>query len=307
MAQVPASGAQHEIWHGDQRAVVVEVGGGLREYTVAGRAVLEGYRADEMADGARAQTLVPWPNRLRDGQFTWRGEQFQTALSEPDKRNALHGLVRWANWDAIEHAADHVAMAYTLHAQQGWPFPLRLHVDYRLGDGGLSVRASATNLGDVDCPYAAGAHPYLTVGTPHIDDAELAVPAATWYPTDERQIPVGREPVAGTACDFREPRRIGAQQIDFAYTDLDRERDGRARVRLIATGGATVALWLDTGYPYVEIFTGDTLAPHRRRTGLGVEPMTCAPNGLQSGDGLVTLAPGETSAATWGIEASKRG
>ena len=51
------------------------------------------------------------------------------------------------------------------------------------------------------------------------------------------------------------------------------------------------------------VFTGDALPePERRRQGLAVEPMTCAPNAFNSGDGLLTLAPGETFRGQWGIE-----
>ena len=43
------------------------------------------------------------------------------------------------------------------------------------------------------------------------------------------------------------------------------------------------------------------------RTGLGVEPMTCAPNAFRSGDGLIYhLDPGESTTATWGLRASLR-
>lgn len=55
------SGVQVELVHSDQRAVVVEVGGGLREYAVAGRPVLDGYGAAEMGSSGRGQTLIPWP------------------------------------------------------------------------------------------------------------------------------------------------------------------------------------------------------------------------------------------------------
>ena len=63
-----------------------------------------------------------------------------------------------------------------------------------------------------------------------------------------------------------------------------------------------VCLWQDEQYPYVEVFTGDTLPERKRRTGVGVEPMTTPPNGLRSGEDLVRLAPGETHRAQWGIE-----
>ena len=49
------SGEQIEIVHGDQRVVVVEVGGGLRTYSVAGRDVLDGYGADEMCRSGAAR------------------------------------------------------------------------------------------------------------------------------------------------------------------------------------------------------------------------------------------------------------
>jgi aldose 1-epimerase len=63
-----------------------------------------------------------------------------------------------------------------------------------------------------------------------------------------------------------------------------------------------VTLWQDESFPYLMVFTGDTLPePHRRR-GLAVEPMTCAPDAFNSGDGLLVLAPGETFTGSWGIE-----
>ena len=59
---------------------------------------------------------------------------------------------------------------------------------------------------------------------------------------------------------------------------------------------------MDKAYPYLEIFTGDTLPqPDRRRTGLGVEPMTCAPDAFNSGEGLMTLEPGQSHTGEWGI------
>jgi galactose mutarotase-like enzyme len=52
--------------------------------------------------------------------------------------------------------------------------------------------------------------------------------------------------------------------------------------RLDAAAAAT--LWLDEGHRYVMLFTGDSLPGVNRRS-LGIEPMTCAPNAFQSGEG----------------------
>ncbi len=77
------SGRQYTIAHGAERATVVQAGGGLRSYIADGRELLDGYAEDQMASSARGQPLIPWPNRLRDGQYTWDGQTHQTRLGDP--------------------------------------------------------------------------------------------------------------------------------------------------------------------------------------------------------------------------------
>ena len=50
MAQ-PPSGEQFALRFGSQRATVVEVGGGIREYSVDGRDVLDPYPREAICDG----------------------------------------------------------------------------------------------------------------------------------------------------------------------------------------------------------------------------------------------------------------
>jgi len=287
------SGEQFELRFGDQHAVVTEVGAGLRTYSAGGRELLDGYAADELASWGRGQQLLPWPNRIRDGSYRLDGREYQLPLNEPQRGNAIHGLVRWAGWTVADHAADRVALEHVLHPQPGYPFTLELRVEYALAAGGLTVRTTATNAGAGSCPYGAGSHPYLAVTS--VDDAVLRVPAGTVLESDERGIPVGSQPVAGE-LDFREPRPIGSTRLDHCFTDLARGEDGLARVELDGT-----TLWADESYRYLMIFTGDVLPEPERRRSVAVEPMTCAPNAFASGDGLVVLEPGETHAAAWGI------
>jgi aldose 1-epimerase len=297
------SGEQIEIALADQRAVVVEVGGGLRAYSAGGRELIDGYGADEMSASGRGQVLIPWPNRLEDGCYEFDGRRQQLALNEPEHRNAIHGLVRWANWTVAEREAHRAVMAHVLHPQPGYPFSLGLRIEYALTDGGLRVRTAATNLGSEPCPFGSGAHPYLTLGTATIDSLMLRAPARTVLRSDARGLPVGTQAVEHTEYDFRTPRRIGATRLDHAFTDLERDAEGFARVELRDPDrGTQVSLWVDASYPYVMLFSGDTLADvGRRRRGLAVEPMTCPPNALRTGEALIRLAPGATFTGTWGI------
>lgn len=115
------SGRQFEIGFGEQRATVVEVGAGIRAYRDGQRDVLHPYPVDAMADGAHGAALIPWPNRLRDGKYHFDGSDYQLALTEPEKHNAIHGLLRWRPWQLVRHDADRVMLTTVLHPMQGRP------------------------------------------------------------------------------------------------------------------------------------------------------------------------------------------
>jgi len=304
---IAPSGQQFELHCGDQHATIVEVGGGIRAYRVGDRDVLQAYPVDAMCDGAHGAPLIPWPNRLADGQYRFDGTDYQVALTEPDKHNAIHGLLRWRSWRPVDRFEDRITMAARLHPLEGYPFLLDVEIQYLLDAGGLTVITTATNAGDRPCPYGAGQHPYLSPGSGLIDDCTVRLAAETRIVTDPaRELPTGTEAVEGTPFDFRAGRRIGDLQVDYAFTNLERDQDGRAWVSLTAPQGDTVELWVDRSYPIIELYTADTLAVDRRRRGLGTEPMTCPPNAFQSGRSVTRLEPGESKVTAWGVRLALR-
>jgi aldose 1-epimerase len=300
---VAPSGEQFELAHGEQRAVVVEVGAGLRSYSVAGRELIDGYAADELCPSGRGQVLAPWPNRLEDGSYEFDGRKHQLPLSEPATGTAIHGLVRWAAWRVREREPSRVVLEHLLHPQSGYPFSLALSLEYSLDEDGLSVRTSATNVGSGPCPYGSGAHPYLTVGSPVVDTVLLQVPARTVVFSDDRSLPGETIPVEGTGYDFRRPRPVGPLVLDNAFTDLERDDDGLARVELRdPDSDRSLSLWVDESYGYLMLFTGDPLPDVARRS-LAAEPMTCPANAFRTGEALIRLEPGESTTGRWGISA----
>jgi aldose 1-epimerase len=294
------SGDQIGISHGDQRAVVVEVGGALRTYSAGARELLDGYGADEMSRSGRGQVLLPWPNRIQDGSYEFAGRRHQLPINDVEEQDAIHGLVRWAAWRARERDPNRVVMEHRIHPQPGYPFSLEVSIEYLLSDEGLRVSTTATNAGADPCPYGCGAHPYLRSGSERIDSATLRAPGGTVLLSDERGIPVGSQSVEGTDYDFRQPRQLGETKLDNAFTDLERDGDGLARVSLSDPDGAALTLWVDDAYRYLMLFTGDPLPDVNRRS-LAVEPMTCPPNAFRTGEALIRLDPGESFTSTWGL------
>jgi aldose 1-epimerase len=302
-SDVPPSGRQIELVHGDQAAVVVEVGGGLRAYEVGGVAVLDGYQEHEMCSSGRGQALLPWPNRVGDGRYEWAGRVHQLALNEPERHNAIHGLARWLVWQVLEVGRSRAQVGCHLPAQPGYPWNLELRVTYSLDDDGLVVRTRASNRSAEPCPFGAGFHPYLASTTGRVDDLWLRAPAGVHYRADDRGLPVDQEDVSGTTWDFRDGRLVGPARLDDGFRSLRRGSDGRAVVEVgDPNGGRRLHLWMDGGYDHLMLYTGDTVAdPRRRRQGLAVEPMTGAVDMLRSGDGLITLDPGATVEVAWGL------
>jgi aldose 1-epimerase len=306
---IPLTGRQYPIGAGSYRATVTELGAGLRELAYRDQPLIAGYAADELPPAGAGQLLAPWPNRVDGGRYVFGGAQFQLALTEPGRANAIHGLTRWTAWSLVRHDASAVLLRSAPHGYQGYPFCVEIDAEYRLHpDYGLHVAITATNRGEHAAPYGTGSHPYLTAGTALVDDCELTLPAAFWLPMDERGIPSGSAAaVDGTQYDFRTPRVIGTTRLDDALTGLDRDAEGRVWVHLAAgpgaADGAGVRLWAAEGYRWLQVFTGDPLGPDRRRRALAVEPMTCPPNAFVTGDDLLVLEPGQAVTHTWGVRA----
>ncbi|MEU4198088.1 aldose 1-epimerase family protein [Kribbella sp. NPDC026611] len=299
------SGEQWVLRSGGYEATVVSVGGGLRGLTYGDRPVLLGYDASEPAHAGIGQHLFPWPNRISGGKYTFQGTDQQLYLTEPARGNAIHGLTRWANWIRLDadgpssdaagqpgSDVDLLVVGHRLHGQPGYPHQLDLRVTYRLGEDGLVVTASATNVGRTAAPYGYGAHPYLSVGR-SVDDCVLEFTATDWLEVSpENMVPIGLAPVAGSAFDFSTPHAIGKASIDNAFTGL-----GNAwSVSLTdPDSGARSILTSDT--PWMQLFTGEPVG----RTALAVEPMTCPPDAFITGQNLIVLEPGDVHTTSFQV------
>jgi aldose 1-epimerase len=296
---VSLSGAQYVIEAGAHRATVVEVAAGLQNYTVDGVDVTGSYGDDELPPKGCGITLVPWPNRIRDGKYTFDGTSYQLPLTEPAAHNAIHGLGRWVRWTKVRHEADSVTLRLDVVPQNGYPFEVRVDVTYAVHPAnGLRVTQTATNNGRRRAPFGAGSHPYLSTRGHALADTTLLLPARELLVVDDKQVPIGVRRVDGTDHDLRRGRRLRSLRLDDGFTGLiTSEGRGAAEIRT-PDGGAR--LWFDETYKFLQVFTRDALTANR--PAVAIEPMTCAPNAFNTGVGLIILDPGGTWSGSWGIE-----
>lgn len=293
------TGEQYEIRHGDQVAVVTEVGATLRSYTVNGHDVVRGFLVDEAVTMGKGQQLLPWPNRIRDGIYTFAGVEQQLDLTEPERHNAIHGLVRWVPWTVLERTENSVRQSVTVYPQPGWPGIVEATLTHSLDDDGLRVEVAATNVGPEAAPFGYAAHPYITAGETTVDDLAVRLPADQYLEVDDRLLPIAIHPVDDTMFDLRSGDPLGGTDLDTAFTGLIRDDDGRWRVTL-TLGERQTTLWGDDAYTWLQVFTGGD----SREMSIAVEAMTCGPNAFNDGptaDGVIVLEPGASFSGTWGI------
>lgn len=298
-----ANGRLYELVYGNQRAVVAGVSATLLSWRVDDEELLLTHEADDVGEGYQGKTILPWCNRIDHGRYTFGGQQYQVPINEPERDTALHGLLSFTEWELVRHRRSNVILRTQQHPTYGYPFHLAFEIEFALTGDGVSSTLTAHNVGSDLAPLATATHTYIAAASGTIDTMELELGADTYYLVNDRLIPTGSAPVAGTEYDFRNARPIEQTEMDTAFTDVHRGSDGLAWLGLTRPGGHDVRMWMDASYGYLQVYTDDDSEGHMARSGVAVEPVSCAPDCFNNGDGLVVLEPGQTWRGAFGLRA----
>lgn len=286
---------------GSARAVITEVAAGIRQYSVGGIDLTEPFPENQTPPQGLGIVLVPWPNRVKDGAWELNGKKQQLALTEPDRGNAIHGLLRFAPYRAVDRSDSSVTLAATVFPQSGYPFHLETSVRHELVEDGMTVTHSLRNVGNATAPVAVGAHPYFKIGDVPTGELTLIVAAATHFEVDDRMNVTGETPVDGTDYDLRGGVRVGGLHLDDGWGQVVLT-DGRSAQTLAADDGRSVSMWADENFGYVQVYTTRTLPTDTvSDVAIAIEPMTAPVNALNSGTAVHALAPGDEWVVSWGI------
>lgn len=262
--------------------------------------VLDGYRSPAeltSQDGVRNGVMAPFCNRVRDGRYTFDGQEHDLLPGSAD-RTIYHGLVRTEPFTVVllDQRADGATVRLRCTALEGgtavgYPYRVAVEVTYTLRPSGLDLLITGRNLGDRAAPYASGWHPYFRLpGPPTIDRLLLDLPATTAVLTDDALFPLTGD-AAYRRHDSGPSRPFGSAVIDAAFADLQ-SQDGSA-VTVLADPRTGVRLALRQERGLVHVFTGDTLRRDRRAS-VAVEPVEAMTDAFNRPDcrETVLLAPG---------------
>lgn len=175
--------------------------------------------------------LFPFPNRIRDGRFTWDGKKYELPRNDPSGKNAIHGFACRRPWRVVDHGADGDSAWVTgeFHALQDspdslalWPSDHRIRVTYRLSGNGLRIESIVDNPDRVPLPFGLGYHPYFRIPFREGADSNayrVSVPASGYWNLEEC-LPHGPVRVVDQRRDLRTPVPFPRLQVDDVLTNL---------------------------------------------------------------------------------------
>lgn len=288
-----------EITRRRTQAVITARGAGIRGLTVGGVDLVQRYDPGP-APLSAGTTLFPWPNRVEDGTWWWRGELQQLDITDPVSHCAINGFLEHTVLDVSHYDETSLELRAEIDRPPGYPFTVGFTIAYELRAEGIHVRHRVVNLGSEPAPVALGAHPYLVVGTEPLNDLVLTVPAPKRLPLDRRHLPGRPRDVSGSTFDLRAGVRVSDVPDHIAFANLAPTAD---RIRMTLSGrNQAVELWADPEFSWAQIYrTNEFPGPGGPIPAIAVEPMTAPANALRSGDGLRWLPPGADWAPSWGI------
>jgi len=264
--------------------------------------VLEGFPSRSLvhADRAfRSAWLLPFPNRIGGGKFTFGGQAYALPLNYPHEGHAIHGLLHDQPFQRTGTSVTRDSASVTLtHAyrgsRKGFPFYFDAKICYKLNNGtGLTCTAEVVNAGDGPMPLGIGWHPYLTLGKP-INGLRLRIPGARKVVVGPDMIPTG---AVTPFSRFVDPLELGDQMLDDTF-EVD-VSNGTVGTDLVdPEEGITVQVWQECHrdqFRYVHVYT----SPDRKS--VAVEPMTCWANAFNNQHGLIVLRSGESARVRCGI------
>ena len=309
----PRTGQQYSIAYGDYKAVVTELGATLRKLTYQGKDVTVPLGPDDPVTCCHGQLLVPFPNRIKGGEYTFEGKTYTLPIDEHDRNTAIHGYGYRSYWKLESLTETSVTQSWRVPFLLGYPFDLIVTATHELGPDGLTVTVEAYNNGGENLPWALAIHPWLSNGEKGYGDeidghnakCRVTIPADTHVTVDGNLIPTGTEPVEGTKYDFREPRLLVDQPFDDAWTDVHHDADGRVFATFERPDGLTVHVGGDETITSFQMCTGTGFPAFKHPAGTAIEPQTAYANAFNTGNQLIVVKPGETSVTKLFINATQ--
>lgn len=278
---LPSCGAILNAWHVKHDGEWVNV---IKGYDDA-----EQFRTQCESLGFRSCKLSPFVCRMRNGTYTYNGQQMHIEKFGFDEHK-IHGIVYDLSYEVVHETADASAVSVELEtcytaSDKGFPFVYTIMIIYTLGPhNNLTLETRILNQYHEPIPICDGWHPYFRLGGP-INDLRLQMATDTMLEFDASLMPTGK---LLPYDRFKEPTLIDDTFLDNSFL-LKSPGSGPACTLTNEKNGLRLSITPDASYPILQVYTPDD------RESIAIENLSAAPDAFNNGMGLIMLGPEETA------------
>jgi aldose 1-epimerase len=231
--------------------------------------------------------LAPWVNRVRNGNYSFEGRNYQLLINESNLGNAIHGFLARKKFEISEEKCnDDSTEVSFIHNYTGdfpgYPFPFIFTLTYKLSSKGtFAVNFKCQNTGQTNMPFACGWHPYFKIANADLSHLEINFSPTLKYISDPQMIPMAEESVSiPMPVRFSETTLDNVFKLESQTEHLTELSDQESKISLFLKQNSVE-------FPYLVVF-----APHSENC-VAIEPMTGNTDAFNTGDGLQVLSPNE--------------
>jgi aldose 1-epimerase len=273
--------------NGDYAVINLQTGASLIELNLAGLSLIDlpGSNNHPLESNPYhpSALLTPWVNRVRNGNYSFKGKNYQLPINEPALGNAIHGLLARKSFTLVKQSSSSVTLKHEYKGEEpNYPFPFQFQYTYTLTDSGaLEVTFEAKNTGSGSLPFACGWHPYFSFPDTKVDDLEINFKPISRFLSDSQMIPLKEENLNG-----KQQFKFSTDKIDHVFRlepmEIHRTEfiDTKHQKRLILEQSSIL-------FPFLVVFQPEGFSS------VAIEPMTANTDAFNTGDGLIELAPSE--------------
>lgn len=270
-----------------------DLGASLVQLTLGGRDVIKyPLKEDDPKKGYPSSFLFPFPNRIRDGRYTFNEQKYELEINDLQGNNAIHGLIAFNYFRIIEQTENTAILSYEYSGSaEGYPFPFKFQVSYTLTNLKLDLQIEITNTGKTSMPCGFGWHPYFGFEGNSIKDFELKLPLRYRLELDERLLPTGEK-------DFEKVQKIALKNSILDNIFEFKSRKGTQEIELKDSKN-TLTVYQKAGLKglnYFIIYTPPS------RNSVAIEPQSCPTNAFNSEIDLEVLKPGNSWKLNFGVK-----
>ncbi|ALJ05056.1 hypothetical protein APS56_07915 [Pseudalgibacter alginicilyticus] len=266
-------------------------GASLLLLTLSGRQIIKDLYPLTYSNTYASSILFPFANRIKDGAYTFKGQNFLFEINQKEENNALHGLVYNKIFTLIdekttERSASVILQYEELKESIGFPYTFIIQLEYTLTNNGLSLGVSVKNTSTKAFPFTLGWHPYFDSSS--LYDSTLEFESNKKLIIGDRNITTGIETIEPVSVF-----QIKDKQLDDCYV-LD------SNEIVFKTPDYELFIKSTSQENFLQMYT-----PPKANT-IAIEPTTGVSDSFNNEIGLQILNPNESYRLSWSVQVNNK-